>query len=87
MKKEKRYELNRPFLQIVRKGEDTFLRVRQATTLGYTDCPLDGAVDLSYPTSPYRRARTIGGGKLANTITSSNNGIVIFKKIKYDSTD
>ncbi|WP_308225012.1 hypothetical protein [uncultured Prevotella sp.] len=43
-----------------REGE-TFLRVRQATEQGYTDCPCPGAADLSYPSSALRRSRTVGG--------------------------
>lgn len=42
------------------RGE-TFLRIRQATELGYTDCPCPGAADLSYPSSALRRSRTVGG--------------------------
>lgn len=60
---------DRPFLQIVDVGSLTFLRVRQATEQGYADCPPRGAVDLSYPESELRRARTVGGGKLSNALT------------------
>lgn len=30
---------DRPFIQLVDVGGETFLRIRQATELGYTDCP------------------------------------------------
>ena len=56
------YPHRRPFLTLVDKQGDTYLRVRQATEVGYTDCPVRGCADLSYPDSTLRRARTIGGG-------------------------
>ena len=50
-----------PFLQLVDVDGETFLRIRQATEQGYTDCPCPGAADLSYPSSALRRSRTVGG--------------------------
>lgn len=61
----------RPFLEWVDVSGRTFLRVRQATELGYTDCPVWGSVDLAYPNSQIRRARTVGDGMLVNTLTYS----------------
>ena len=52
---------DRPFLEIVDIEGKIFLRIRQATEQGYTDCPAPGAADLSYPTSALRRSRTVGG--------------------------
>ena len=52
---------DRPFLQLVDVNGETFLRIRQATEHGYTDCPCPGAADLSYPSSALRRSRTVGG--------------------------
>ena len=52
---------DRPFLEIVDIEGETFLRIRQATELGYADCPVFGVADLNYPTSALRRSRTIGG--------------------------
>ena len=63
---------NIPFLQIVDIGGSTFLRIRQATEEGFTDCPVFGVCDISYPTSALRRSRTVGGGKLANALTCSH---------------
>lgn len=60
-----------PFLQIVDINGSTFLRIRQATEQGYTDCPVRGVADISYPTSALRRARTVSGGRLANALTCS----------------
>jgi hypothetical protein len=39
---------NRPFVTVVDVGGDTYLRIRQATEAGYTDCPCPGVADLSY---------------------------------------
>lgn len=58
-----------PFLQIVDVEGNTMLRIRQATEQGYTDCPVFGVCDISYPSSALRRARTVGGGRLANALT------------------
>lgn len=62
-------ENNIPFLQIVDVRGSTFLRVRQATEQGYTDCPVFGVCDISYPSSALRRARTVDDGRLANALT------------------
>lgn len=79
--------MDRPLLEIVNEEETTMLRVRQATRQGYADCILNGAIDLNYPQSRTRRGRVIGGGNIANTITTEGN-IYLFTKIKqYDSTD
>ena len=36
---------DRPFLQLVDREGATFLRIRQATELGFTDYPCSGAAD------------------------------------------
>ena len=72
---------DRPFLEIVNKEGTTMLRVRQATNKGYADCMLNGAIDLSYPQSRTRRGRVMGGGNIANTITTEGN-ICLFTKIR-----
>jgi hypothetical protein len=66
------YEHRVPFLSIVSDGNDTFLRVRQATEKGYTDVPVGGCADLAYPNSTIRRSRTVGGGKLVNALTCAH---------------
>lgn len=77
----------RPFLEIVNIGGGTKLRVRQATYQGYADCCINGAVDLSYPSSLTRRGRVIEEGSIANTLTTEGN-ICVFVKIKqYGRTD
>lgn len=77
------YDTSRPFLQMVNEAEtgDTFLRIRQATEQGYTDCPVLGVCDLAYPTSAIRRSRTIGGGKLANALTSNGQQLCVFVEL------
>ena len=72
---------DRPFLQLVDINGDTFLRIRQATEQGYTDCPVFGAADLSYPTSALRRSRTVGGGRLVNALTAASGGICVFVEL------
>lgn len=69
---------DRPFLEIVDIEGKTFLRIRQATEQGYTDCPVPGAADLNYPTSALRRSRTVGGGKLVNALTASSSNPFVF---------
>lgn len=72
---------DRPFLQLVNRDGETFLRIRQATELGYTDCPCPGVADLSYPSSALRRSRTVGRGKLVNALTAASSGICVFVEL------
>lgn len=72
---------DRPFLQLVDVDGETFLRIRQATEQGYTDCPVFGAADISYPTSALRRSRTVGGGRLVNALTAASGGICVFVEL------
>lgn len=73
---------DRPFLQIVDVEDETFLRIRQATEQGYTDCPCPGAADLSYPSSALRRSRTVfWGGKLVNALTAASGGACVFVEL------
>lgn len=67
----------RPFMQWVDVEGDTRLRVRQATEQGYTDCPVWGCVDLAYPSSQLRRARTVCGGRLVNALTCGQHLVVV----------
>lgn len=71
----------RPFLQLVDVKSATFLRIRQATEQGYTDCHVFGAADLSYPTSALRCGRTVGGGRLVNALTAASGGIYVFVEL------
>ena len=72
---------DRPFLEIVDIEGKTFLRIRQATELGYTDCPAPGAADLNYPTSALRRSRTVGDGKLVNALTAASSNPFVFVEL------
>ena len=56
------YDTTQPFLSFADVEGETVMRVRQATELGYAECPVGGCVDLAYPTSALRRSRTVGGG-------------------------
>lgn len=60
---------DRPFITFTDHDGKTVMQVRQATERGYTECSVGGCVDLSYPNSQLRRARTIGGGRLVNALT------------------
>lgn len=71
----------RPFLWLVDVDGVTFLRIRQATEQGYTDCPCPGAADLSYPSSALRRSRTVGNGKLVNALTAASGGVCVFVEL------
>ena len=72
---------DRPFLEIVDIEGKTFLRIRQATEQGYTDCPVHGAADLIYPTSALRRSRTVGDGKLVNALTAASSNPFVFVEL------
>lgn len=73
----KRYPPNRPFLTIIKDGT---LLVRQATDIGYAECPIGCVFDSSYPTSDVRRGR-VQGGKIHPTITASACGVVLYENI------
>lgn len=75
------YSTDRPFLQMVDINGETFLRIRQATQLGYADCPCLGAADLNYPSSALRRSRTVGGGELVNTLTAASGLLCVFVEL------
>lgn len=49
------------------------MRIRQATSKGYIDCPLGGVFDSSYPASEYRRGRVQEGGMVSPTLTSASS--------------
>lgn len=67
------YDHDIPFTQWVDVDGETFLRVRQATEIGYTDCPVSGCCDLAYPSSTIRRSRTVGGVNLLMHSHVDNN--------------
>lgn len=48
---------NTGFTTIVAKDKETYLRVKEATKIGFIDIGNNEAVDLSYPTSKTRRGR------------------------------
>lgn len=72
------YDANsRPFAQMVDVDGQTYLRVRQATELGYIDCPVGGCCDFSYPNSELRRGRIVGGGMIASTLACRQLVVVL----------
>lgn len=48
---------NTGFTTLITKDKETFLRVKEATKIGFVDIGNNEAVDLSYPTSETRRGR------------------------------
>jgi len=53
----KRYEMG--MLQVVFKDEKTYLRVKEATKIGFVDIESGNCVDLSYPKSKTRRGHSM----------------------------
>lgn len=47
------------FITLVSKDKQTFIRVKEATSIGYVDITDNEAVDLSYPKSKTRRGRSM----------------------------
>lgn len=60
------------FITLIANADgETWLRIRQATTLGYAICCVGGVCDLQFATSKNRRARTIDNGKICGTLTAN----------------
>ena len=72
----KHYKHDRPFLNV----RGNVLEVRQATEVGYIECPPSGLFDASYPNSTLRRARVVGG--LSPALMAGASELYIF--IVYD---
>jgi DNA-cytosine methyltransferase len=49
--------LNKGFITLVSKDKETFLRVKEATKIGFVDIANNQGVDLTFPTSKTRRGR------------------------------
>lgn len=76
------YPTDLPLLQMVADEDgSTLLRIRQATEQGYTDCPVGGVFDISYPSSALRRSRTIGGGRLTKALTCDSQQLCVFVEL------
>lgn len=50
---------NSGFTTLITKDKETYLRVKEATNIGFVDIANNEAVDLSYPTSETRRGRSM----------------------------
>jgi len=71
----KRYEMG--MLQIIFKNEKSYLRVKEATKIGFIDVGENEAVDLSYPISKTRRGRLM---KDKSNCLLRNNEYFVFEK-------
>ena len=67
---------NSGFTTLVFKDELTFVRVKEATTIGFVDIANNEGVDLSYPTSKTRRGRSM---KDKSNCLLRNNEYFIFQ--------
>jgi DNA (cytosine-5)-methyltransferase 3A len=67
---------NSGFTTIVSKNKETYLRVKEATSIGFVDIANNEAVDLSYPTSTTRRGR---GMKEKSNCLLRNNEYFVFQ--------
>ena len=67
---------NSGFTTIVSKNKETYLRVKEATSIGFVDIANNEAVDLSYPTSTTRRGR---GMKDKSNCLLRNNEYFVFQ--------
>jgi DNA-cytosine methyltransferase len=67
---------NSGFTTLVFKNEQTFVRVKEATTIGFVDIANNEGVDLSYPTSKTRRGRSM---KDKSNCLLRNNEYFIFQ--------
>ena len=61
---------------LIFKDEQTFFRVKEATTIGFVDIAENEAVDLSYPTSKTRRGRSM---KEKSNCLLRNNEYFVFQ--------
>ena len=48
------------------------LKIPQATSKGYIECPVGGVFDWAYPNSKNRRGRVQGVGMIAPTLTCTS---------------
>lgn len=57
------------------------LRIPQATSKGYIECPVGGCFDWSFPTSKLRRGRVQGGGNICPTLMAGEPEIYVFEGV------
>jgi DNA (cytosine-5)-methyltransferase 3A len=67
---------NKGFTTIVGKDEQTYLRVKEATKIGFVDVAENEAIDLSYPESETRRGRLM---KEKSNCLLRNNEYFVFQ--------
>lgn len=64
------------------KGET--LKIRQATSRGYVEVGVGGVFDGSYLSSPTRRGRVQGGGRICPTLCACEPEIYVFEGVEYE---
>lgn len=62
---------------LVMEIENDFIKIRQATRLGYAKCRVGGVADMNYEGSLTRRGRVIDDGDTSNTITANSQPNVL----------
>lgn len=62
------------------------IKIPQATSKGYIECPEGGCFDGSFKTSKLRRGRVQGGGMICPTLQAADPQIYIFEGV-YESED
>ena len=70
--------MSNPYDLLSPSDKEDYVRVRQATKLGYIEVKLGGVADLSFPTSQLRRGRVQGGGQICPTLMASG-GCCIYR--------
>lgn len=63
------------------------IRIPQATSKGYIECPVGGCFDWSFPTSKLRRGRVQGGGDICPTLMAGEPEIYVFEGISDDNRE
>lgn len=65
--------MSSPYDLLSPSDKEDYVRVRQATKLGYIEVKLGGVADLSFPTSKLRRGRVQGSGQICPTLMASSS--------------
>lgn len=65
--------MSSPYDLLSPSDKQDYVRVRQATKLGYIEVKMGGVADLSFPTSKLRRGRVQGGGQICPTLMASSS--------------
>ena len=74
--------MSSPYDLLSPSDREGYVRVRQATKLGYIEAEVGGVADLSFPTSKLRRGRVQGGGQICPTLMAGGYSIYRIEEIK-----